>query len=216
MYSKNEANLTTFLGTPPASVEIKRTANQASKYTFAGDYMYVNYNTTDQQASILTILFPGDKTHKAGDLNRIASGDYTGAQITQEQIVDIALTSNGNSTGQLGSETFQGENIFYRKASGEFISYFVKGTSFTSGQDIQTGFKSDEPVALYMNTANEDKKISGQIISPGTKVTFYYPNISSVKLGGKDVSIDGSGSNWVSVTIPEGTYAIELLVLSNK
>ena len=46
LYSKNEVNLTTFLGTHPASVEIKRTANQASRYSFAGDYMYVNHNTT--------------------------------------------------------------------------------------------------------------------------------------------------------------------------
>ena len=70
LYSKNESNLTTFLGTPPASVEIKRTANQASRYSFPGDYMYVDYNTTNQQANILTVLFPGDKTHETGDLTR--------------------------------------------------------------------------------------------------------------------------------------------------
>lgn len=216
VYTENEATLTTFLGTPPASVEIKRTANQArSGYGFAGDYMYLNYNTTNQQTSILTVFFPGDKTHKTGDLTRIASGDYTGSEIAQGKIVDVALTSNGNSTGQHDSETFQGENILYRKASGKFISYFVKGTSFKSGQDIQTGFKSDAPVALYMNTS-DDKGNSGQIISSGTKVTFYAPGISSVRLEGKDLSNVNSESNSVSVNIPEGTYEIELLGLSNK
>ena len=59
-------------------------------------------------------------------IGQMYQATYTGGEITQGQIVDIALTSNGNSKGQLGSETFQGENIFYRKASGEFISYFVK------------------------------------------------------------------------------------------
>ncbi|MEP4746012.1 MAG: hypothetical protein ABJX94_14995, partial [Flavobacteriaceae bacterium] len=118
LYSENEATLTTFLGTPPASVEIKRTANQArSGYGYAADYMYVNYNTTNQQANILTIFFPGDKTHETGDLTRIVSGDYSGSKIDQGQIMDIALTSEGSSEGQYGSETFQGENIFYRKAS---------------------------------------------------------------------------------------------------
>lgn len=212
LFSENEATLTTFLGTPPASVEIKRTANQArSGYGFAADYMYVNYNTTNRQASMLTVLFPGDNTHKTGDLTRIASGDYTGSEITQRQIVDVALTSDGNSIGANGSETFQGENIVYRKASGEFISYFVKGKSFKSGQDIQTGFKSDTSVALYMNIENASDGVKGKIVSPGTNVTFYAPDISSVILEGSKLPIVDSGSNWIRVNIPIGTYNLELL-----
>ena len=217
LYSENEATLTTFLGTPPASVEIKKTANQSrAGYGYAADYMYLNYNTTNQQANILTVFFPGDNSHEKGDLTRIVSGDYTGSEITQKQIVDVALTSDGNSVGKHGSETFQGENILYRKTSGEFISYFVKGQSFKSGQDKQVGFKSDVPVTLYMNTATEGKGISGQIISPGSKVTFYAPDISSVRLEGKKLPIKSSGSNWVKVNIPKGTYKIELLGLLNK
>ncbi len=212
IYSKNEATLTTFLGTPPASVEIKRTANQArSGYGYAADYMYTNYNTTNQRASILTVLFPGDNIHKTGDLSRIESGDYTGSKITQRQIVDVAVTSDGNSIGAYGSETFQGENILYRKASGEFISYFVKGKSFKSGQDIQTGFKSDASVALYMNTATDSEGVNGKIVSPGTDVTFYAPDISSVRLEGNKLPIVDTGSNWLRVNIPKGTYNLELM-----
>jgi len=212
VYTENEATLTTFLGTPPVSVEIKRTANQArSGYGFAGDYMYINYKPNNQQANILTVFFPGDKTHETGDMTRITAGDYIGSEITQKQIVDVALTSDGKSTGKYNSETFRGENILYRKASGDFVSYFVKGTSFITGQDIQTGFKSDAPVAIYMNTATDGKGMSGQIISPGTKVTFFASDISSVKLESKKLPIKSSGLNWVSVTIPEGTYKIELL-----
>lgn len=212
VYTENEAELTTFLATPPASVEIKRTANQArNNYAYAADYLYVNYNPVDNRKDILTVLFPGDKTHEMGDLTRIVSVDYTGSEITQRQIVDVALTSDGKSTGKYDSETFQGENILYRKASGKFISYFVKGTSFQSGQDIQTGFKSDTPVALYMNTAIDGKGSSGKIISFGTKVTFYAPDISSIKLEGKKVPVDISVPNCVSVNIPAGTFKIELL-----
>lgn len=216
LYSNNEANLTTFLGTPPASVDIKRTANQASRYTFAGDYMYANYNTTNQKADILTVFFPGDKTHEKGDLTRIVSGDYTGSEITQGQVVDVALTADGNSAGQQGSETFQAENILYRKASGKFISYFVKGTSFKSGQDTQIGFESDASIALYMNAGTDGKRLSGKIISSGTKVTFYAPDISAVKLEGRNLPNVNSGAGWVSVNIPGGTYELELIKLSNK
>ncbi|WP_273277215.1 hypothetical protein [Maribacter polysiphoniae] len=212
VYSENEVTLTTFLGTPPASVEIKRTANQArSGYGYAADYMYVNYNTIDRQASILTVLFPGDNTHKTGKLKRITTGDYTGSEIIQQKIVDVALTSDGISTGKYDSEIFQGENILYRKDSGRFISYFVKGKSFKSGQDIQTGFKSDDPIAIYMNTATDGKGISGKIISSGTKVTFFASDISAVKLDGRSIPIVNSESNQVSVNVPEGTFEIQLL-----
>ncbi|MDE3740920.1 hypothetical protein [Maribacter polysaccharolyticus] len=212
LYAENEATLTTFLGTAPASVEIKRTANQArSGYGYAADYMYVNYNPINKQASILTVLFPGDGTHKTGNFTRITADDYTGNEITQEHVVDVALTSNGYAKGQYGSETFQGENILYRKASGKFISYFVKGTLFKSGQGIQTGFKSEDPVALYMKTAIEGKGISGKIISSGTKVTFFASGISSVKLDGRSIPFVNSGANRVSVNVPEGTYGIQLL-----
>ena len=213
LYSKNRATLTTFLGTPPASVKIKRTANQASSgYGYVADYMYVNYNTTNRQANILTVLFPGDKTHKTGDITRIASGNYTGSEITQGQIVDVALTSDGKSTSQYGLEDFQGENIFYRKASGKVLSYFVKGKSFKSEREnIKTGFKSDIPVALYMKNTNDGQGIKGKIVSPGTNVTFYAPGISSVRLDSKDLTNVLSEANSVSVNIPKGTYNIELI-----
>lgn len=93
---------------------------------------------------------------------------------------------------------------------------FIKGTSFHSGSEVQAGFKSDAPVALYMNTSTDGKGMHGKIISSGTKVTFYYPGVSAVKLEGSIIPVDISESNCVSVNIPEGTYTIELLGLSNK
>ncbi|MFB9057360.1 hypothetical protein ACFFU9_11480 [Mariniflexile ostreae] len=212
LYSDNNVTLTTFLGTTPASVELKKTANQdRSGFAFVSDYMYANYNTNNQQADILTVLFPGDKTHKTGDLKRIIAGDYTGTEIIQEKIVDVALTSGGTSLETNKTESFQGENVVYRKLAGKLVSYFVKGESFKSEQDIQIGFKSDASVALYMNIANDVKGMSGKIISSETHVTFYSPDITSIRLDGENVSVDNSVPNAIRVKIPEGTYAIELL-----
>jgi len=212
LYSENEATLTTFLGTVPASVEIKRTVNQSrAGYGYAADYMYANYNTLNNQASMLTVLFPGDKTHKPGDFSRIASGDYSGSEITQGKIVDVALTSNGNAIETYSSETFQGENIIYRKASGKLISYFVKGTAFKSGKEIPIGFKSDASVALYVNSNSENESMKGKIVSPGTDVTFYAPDISIVKLDGIKITLKNKEPNSVRVNIPKGTHNIELL-----
>ena len=145
-------------------------------------------------------------------MTRISAGSYSGAQINQGQTIDIVLNSNGADIEKHDNESFKGEDVFYRKDAGKLVSYFVKGTSFKSGQDVQTGFKSDVPVALYMNTATEGKGFGGQIISSGTtKLTFYSPGISSVRLEGSILPKVNSGSNWVMVNIPEGTYEIELL-----
>ncbi|MEP3836426.1 MAG: hypothetical protein ABJM36_02210 [Algibacter sp.] len=212
LYSDNKATLTTFLGTEPASVELKKTANQdRSGYAFASDYMFVNYNTYNKQADILTVLFPGDKTHKAGDLNRITTGSYSGSEITQGQVIDIALTSNGHVIGKRGLESFQGENIVYRKLGGKLISYFVKGSSFKSGQQTLIGFKSDAPVALSMNTRVGRKEATGKMVSSGAQVTFYATGVSSVKIDGIKIPVEESKPNSVTVNIPKGTFKVELL-----
>ncbi|UXX81054.1 hypothetical protein N7E81_08070 [Reichenbachiella carrageenanivorans] len=212
LYTNNEATLTTLLGTAPASVEIKRTANQArSGYAYAADYLYVNYNTVNHKADILTVLFPGDNTHDTGSMARIASGVYSGSEITQGQVVDVALTSDGTAVGGYDTEAFQGQNIWYRKASGLFISYFVKGTSFDDGQTIRSGFEAQESVALYMDTTEN----SGMVASEGTTVTFYSSGISAVLLNGKSARALASGTNWMQVEIPSGTFTIELSVVSS-
>ncbi|ALJ05410.1 hypothetical protein APS56_09890 [Pseudalgibacter alginicilyticus] len=211
LYTENEATLTTFLGTPPASVKIKKTVNQArSGYGYAADYLYANYNTVNKQANILTVLFPGDNTHKPGDLKRIAVGEYTGSEIFQENIVDVALISGGTTLGTNKTESFQGENIVYRKLAGKLVSYFVKGSLFKSGVGNQIGFKSDDSVALYMNTVSSNG-ISGKIVSSGTHVTFYGSGISFVKLDDKEITVDHVEPNSVRVKIPEGTFKFEIL-----
>ncbi|MEP4743090.1 MAG: hypothetical protein ABJX94_00135, partial [Flavobacteriaceae bacterium] len=63
---------------------------------------------------------------------------------------------------------------------------------------------------------DDGKGMSGKIISSGSKVTFYTPNISSIKLEGRNLPMVSSGANWVSVNIPEGTHKIELLSLTKK
>ncbi|MNL87530.1 hypothetical protein D3C87_2167260 [compost metagenome] len=42
-------------------------------------------------------------------------------------------------------------------------------------------------------------------------VTFNYPGITGVKLDGVSASIVGSGSGYVTVTVPAGTKSVQLL-----
>ena len=208
IFGKNKPELTTFLGTVPASVIKKDMVNQSRGYHYRAQYIYTSYPTINKKADILTVLFPGDKTHKMGKMTRIVSGEYTGSKITQNQVVEVALVSDGKIAGENGMESFKGEDIFYRKVSGKLDSYFVKGMAFDNGNPIRTGFDSDSSVALYLN--NSEKGMQGKIISTGANLSFYYPEISSVKLDGIPLNTVDSGSNWLKVIIPEGIFAIEL------
>jgi hypothetical protein len=211
MYTENKAELTTFLATPPASVEIKRTVNQAKEYSYAADYLYVNYTPLDKRIDILTVLFPGDLTHKIGKLTRIATDDYAGCQIVQGAIKDVALTSAGLTIGQLDGKSFQGENMLFRMDAGRFVSFFVKGISFISGESMFCGFKADQPVALFMNSSAGAAGMHGTITSKGTKLTLYYPEITSVNIDKNTAEIMASGKGWIQVQVPPGTFTVDIV-----
>ncbi len=211
LFGENTPVLKTFLGTPSHSVQKKEMVNQSRGNHYRAEYLYATYPTHDNKANILTVLFPGDKTHIIGDMTRIATGSYSGCQIRQGEVVDLVLNSGSTELEKYEKETFNAEDIFYRKLAGKLVSYFVKGTSFKSGEDMENGFKSDAPLALYMNTAKNGKGSSGKIISSGASVTFYNSDVSSVKLNGNKLSNVASGENWVRVRIPQGTYTIELV-----
>ena len=124
------------------------------------------YDPVDKRQDVLTVLFPGDKTHKVGELSRIETDAYTGCKIVQGDIEDVALTSGGRTTGHQGETTFQGEDVLFRTVSEDLASFFVKGVSFDDGQSIRRGFQADASVAVYM------KGPLGKITSFGTMVTF--------------------------------------------
>ena len=212
LYSNNKATLSTFLATPPSSVEVKRTANQSrAGYAFAGDYMYVNYDAVDHKVDLLTVLFPGDKTHSVGDMSRIEAGTYSGAEIVQGDVHDIALVSDGAAAASYNGFNFQGEDIICRKFSDRIVSYFVKGTCFNGGHNIPCGFKSDESLVLFMKTPDDEGTVlSGKITTKGTMVTFYHAGIKAVTLDGVKAKVITSDDNWLKVFVPAGTFEVKI------
>jgi len=55
------------------------------------------------------------------------------------------------------------------------------------------------------------KEIEGKIISPGAEVSFYYPDITDVLLDGETSTVLGTGTGWVKVSVPSGTYDLEFV-----
>ncbi len=216
LFGGDKPELTIFLGTNPLSVNKKDMVNQSRGNHYRAQYLYCTYPTNKSKADILTVLFPGDKTHKTGQMTSIESNEYTGSKIVQNQVTDIALISDAKTKGKNEIVSFQGENIFYRHISGKLNSYFVKGLSFDNGEVVRTGFQSDASVSLYLNSTKQKKGMQGKIVSTGTTVTFYCPGISSVLLDGKVVTLLEKGLNTAKINVPIGTYSITIMTNSKK
>jgi len=206
-HSGHDVYLSIFLGTAPASTGVKDglLASGGGK-SFVGRYLYSTYDT-DRNGSrnIVTILFPHDDTHTKVAMTRISAGDYTGASIALSRSVeDIALESAGTSVVMYNGVSFMGLAAWYRLERGLLTSYFVrKGQSLDDGFAPRVGFEALNDVDIYLNGT------AGMIISPDTLVTFYYPGIVGVSLGGSPLSNISSGTDWVQVRIPSGTHEVE-------
>ena len=208
-YSGHDVYITIFLGTEPESMLFKDGLLASwSGESFVGKYLYSTYDTdAGGKCNIVTILFPHDATHAKASMTRVSSANYTGASITQGSIKDIALESSGAGVVTYGNVSFKGLACWYRLNSGSSTSYFVrKGTAFDDGSSPRVGFESNGAVSIHLEGGK------GRIVSPGTLVTFYYPQITGVKENGQSLTIVDSGTDWVQVNISSGTHEIETVL----
>ena len=207
-FSSANVDLSIFLATPPTSVAIKNGVVGSYGNSFATKYLYSTYNTDSSQGkeNIVTVLFPHNASHTKAAMSRVSGSGYTGASINLDggTTIDYALESAGTSDITYGGVTFRGLSTLYRKVSGANNFYFVrKGRTFNDGGATRRGFDATGDVSVYI----KDK--TGNISSSGTNVTFYYPNITGVKLNGSNAQVQSSGSNWVTVNVPAGTHTVE-------
>ena len=205
-YGTNQVKLTTFLATPPVSTQVKRTTLANRSYSFDADYLAATYHTSTGSADTLTVFFPSDQDHDTGGMARIAYGLYTGATVTQGNVVDTALTSNGNGTGNISGVSFRGEDVVYRTVDNALEWYFVgEGNIFNDGAAQRSGFQSTLDVTVFLDSNQ------GNIISPGTNITIYEPDLSSILLDAQMVTPIAQGSGWLSFFVPVGSHDLELL-----
>ncbi|MCK4752979.1 MAG: DUF5011 domain-containing protein [Planctomycetes bacterium] len=209
-FNGNKVYLTIFLGTEPEEVATRTgtLAHMVNRW-ISGKYLFSEY-PPDRYGyrNIVTVLFPHNNSHTKANMNRISGSKYTGASISQGgSVEDVALESDGKRLITHNGVTFQGLASWYRLDSGVVSSYFVrKGCVFDDGLAPRVGFESSEDVSIHV----EDTV--GRIVSPSvTTVTFYCPDVTGVFLNGSPLSNTNSGTDWVQVHIPSGTYELELV-----
>ncbi|OGV96224.1 hypothetical protein A2W24_03545 [Microgenomates group bacterium RBG_16_45_19] len=207
------AGLSIFLGTHPTSVDLVpgllahwQNFNQFRAYL--GQYLFTTYQTaSNQPKNIATILSPFDSEHPVPPLTPINAPNTSGAMIqSSSSTYDTALVADQpNLDTFYQGVSFMGFASWYRTDTGTVTAYFVqKGTNFNDHQLTRHGFQANSPVTLHLN------QTQGNIISPGTQVTFYYPGLMGIRLGGQLLA-STPVTNGRQATIPAGTHTLELV-----
>ncbi len=212
LYSENQATLTTFLATEPNTVDFTTVVNQEARNdrenqlstSYIAEYMKANYAPIDGQVHAMTILFPSDKNHDIGKMTRIMSADYSGAEIVQGNINDIALCSNGNSIGSFNQARFKAEDVVFRSVRKKLISYFVKGESFSSGN---IGFEADQSISIFFSTKDNSGVISS---TKATTITLLAPKAKTFESENPDVKVISAENSKIKVMIPAGKISFRL------
>ena len=207
-YGSNQVKLTTFLATPPQSIQVKQTtlANRAS--SFDAEYLAASYDSSSGSADALTVFFPHDQSHAVANMTRLSSGQYSGAVISQGSVYDVAFTSDGQTAGSFLDASFQGEDVVYRTTTDGLEWYFIgEGLSFDDGAASRSGFTADADVSMYVE---ED---GGNIVSSGANVTIYDPGIVSLLINDGLVTPSAQGAGWLSVFIPAGSHKLQFTSL---
>jgi hypothetical protein len=209
-YSGHPVFLTVFLGTPPVTAEIKTgyVGSYEECSRFEDKYLYTTYALDENaKSNMVTVLFPHDDSHPIADLRRIQLQEATGARIEHEfSIIDYALESHSKSTIDYQNISFAGRSTVWRDSNQNNQFYFVRqGNLFRHNTENQLGFQSDSLVSILFRDR------IGKIVSPGTNVMFFYPDINGIKLNGNLNSVLESGQNWLKVYIPEGESDLEII-----
>lgn len=200
--------ITLFYGTEPVDVSVKQGWFGTWQETpVKGKYIESNYYTDSTgSGSAQTLLFPHDTLHEKAVMNRINGNGYHGVTVSQNTVTDYVIMTDSSETIRYNTVSFYGKSILLRQEHDTTVYYCVLGgEKFFDG--VQ-GFSAEEEVDLIV----ENKK--GTIISPGTSVTFYYPDITGVAISGTR-TMKRSADDTVSVPVEKGSHRVEIFTNSN-
>lgn len=214
-YHPSDVWLRIFYGTAPDSVT-PLSAGFGCSWAGAGltlRYLQAQYGTNSSgDANIATVLFPHDATHAAPTFSRVSVTGGTGTSVTQGSVVDYAMESNGAVDVTVSGATFHGKAAVFRQSAGQPIFWFVRqGMNFNSGTSPRQGFEvvSGAAVSLYL------RQQSGNVVSTGAQVKFYYPSLIGVKIDGTAQTVVDSGGGWVTINVPTGRHSVDFIVNQN-
>ena len=206
----NEVKVSIFLGSEPDSVSIKKSPICMVSNNMVCDYLNAHYTTDGEKyKSLLTLVLPHDKSHQKISAERIIENDYLKIIANNDLVEDIFISPNSDSIITFDeNKYFQGDLLIIRNKQ---KVVFVKNSSTLLGNTYTNfGFESDSPITL-MNAGNK-----GKIVTSGTRIKFYNPNIQTMQLDSINIEIINSGNGFIEVELPAGKFSYSFGTSSSR
>ncbi|SBT44009.1 CBM96 family carbohydrate-binding protein [Micromonospora auratinigra] len=209
--TSNGVGLSILLGTEPAQVVV-RSGPLAEAWVAnrdPGRYLQCVYPTDGAgAANAVTLLFPYDQAgHPRAQLDRVTGVGWTGVRVTHPSgVTDHAGESRGTATVTTAGVSWRGLACLFRLSGGTPAYWLVRrGRSLTWDS---YGFQSTADVSLAMR--GRGGRLHNPNAGPVT-VTFLHPGLTKVRLNGVPAAVTATGIGWLSVTVPAGSAAVELV-----
>ncbi len=198
---------------PPETSEIRNgyLASYETCSRFRGTYLYNTYGLNQGQANVATVLFPFDRKHTSAVMTRLAVTDAAAASIDHGGgVVDYVVAPAGGRTVEYGETAVNGHTVLWRNINNRLDSYFITAATLFLHNNGKSGVTAEKSVTLYMA---QDR---GQIVSPGTAVTFFAEHLAEVQVDGVPVPASATGENWLQVQVDSGVHALQLIRRSTR
>lgn len=207
-YGGDEAGVHLYLVTRPLSWQIKEgyLASYSSCSRFTGKYLDAAYKCQQNNAQILTVIFPTDRTHSAPSFESLAVDSADVCLINHgNNVNDFAVRSNGEASVRIGKADMSGIGLLWREEAENLEKFLaLKTRRFVWGDEQRIGFESSAPISLYM------KGEEGQCSSQCTEVTFYKKNISSILIDGMSRPLLEKNETSATVEIEAGVHSLRI------
>lgn len=199
--------LTLFLGTKPARVELRDgglCAFDGNEYV--GKYLRSTYvSDVEGRRNVVTLAVPHDAEHPKPVLTRLLGPSYSGASLRfPGGISDYVLESSDAAPLSLGPAFFQGTALHCRFATG-IRQYFVRaGRILDDGRAQRVGFESDADLSAFV------RGTAAYVSSSGATVTFFDPALGGNTFSTPAGAVLGAGAGFVRIALAPGTRGFDL------
>lgn len=192
--------LSLIYGTTPGSINIEKVPSAVpDRYPNYPDHNRLEtvYDTDETgRKNMVTVLFPGKFNSSRPNAQRVMETGLSGVVLDHgSNTQDMILESSADAEYTYNGISFSGNAIISRHTGEANSFYFIrKGTYFNQKG---TGFKSDNPISIYM------KGNKGIIYSNGAQLTLNGASTNLISFS-PNVTILESGVNFIKVELPAG------------
>ena len=209
-YTDNDIKVKIFLGNEPQAVEIKEgyRASYEECTRYIGKYMNCSFSSRGiGEVNLSTVIYPYLGETNLPKFNRIDSDSLNGIEVIfNKDVKDVVISTLSDKEKILNDISFIGNSIYYRQDKDKMKNYFARNSNkLLFKNDMITGFESEDNISIVM-TGN-----SGEVISGGTIIKFYYPGVDNILIGNVEAKPEHEGDGWMSVFVEEGNHKIEIV-----